>query len=232
MPYYISTLSLMPLLLLQALWVRYNIIKLPEARGQRFGSVGKNDNTINLLIIGDSATAGVGVEEQKDALSGQLLANLAVKNKVNWQLIASTGLTSAELIQKIEALQTQKFDYVLVSVGVNDVTGLTKENIWLSNLDTIFNLFNTKFDDPKVLMTALPPMHLFTGILQPLRWWLGKRAKRLNKLMLLATTDNSQCSVLTIDLPFAPEYLAKDGFHPSKLAYGVWANQAAKALTI
>jgi lysophospholipase L1-like esterase len=205
------------------------MIKLPEALGERSGTAGSGKK-INLLIIGDSASAGVGTKEQKNALSGQLVANLATTNTVNWQLVASTGLTSTALINEIEAIESQKFDFVLVSIGVNDVTGLTKQHQWVSNIKTIVDLCNVKFDNPKVLMTALPPMHLFTGLLQPLRWWLGLRAKKLNELMTLISTDYNQCSVLTINIPFAPQYLAQDGFHPSSLAYSVWAEQAAKAL--
>ena len=230
-PYYISTVLLLPLLLLQAIWVRFSMIKLPEALGERSGSTG-NGSPISLLIIGDSATAGVGTHEQKNALSGQLSNNLAINNQVNWQLVASTGLTSTQLINEIEKLETQTFDFILVSIGVNDVTGLTKESLWVSNIEAIVSLCSTKFGTPKVLLTALPPMHLFTGIMQPLRWWLGVRAKRLNTLMMQTTANYSQCCVLTIDIPFTSEYLAQDGFHPSALAYGVWAEQAATALKL
>lgn len=219
----------MPILLLQAVWVRLSMIKLPEALGERSGTAGSGKK-INLLIIGDSASAGVGTKAQKNALSGQLVANLATNNTVNWQLVATTGLTSTALISEIENIKNQRFDFVLVSIGVNDVTGLTKQHQWVSNIKTIVDLCNVKFDNPKVLMTALPPMHLFTGLLQPLRWWLGLRAKKLNELMTLTSTDYNQCSVLTINMPFAPQYLAQDGFHPSSLAYSVWAEQAAKAL--
>ena len=219
----------MPILLLQAVWVRLSMIKLPEALGERSGTAGSGKK-INLLIIGDSASAGVGTKAQKNALSGQLVANLATTNTVNWQLVATTGLTSTALISEIENIKNQRFDFVLVSIGVNDVTGLTKQHQWVSNIKTIVDLCNVKFDNPKVLMTALPPMHLFTGLLQPLRWWLGLRAKILNELMTLTSTDYNQCSVLTINMPFAPQYLAQDGFHPSSLAYSVWAEQAAKAL--
>ena len=219
----------MPILLLQAVWVRLSMIKLPEALGERSGTAGSGKK-INLLIIGDSASAGVGTKEQKNALSGQLVANLATANTVNWQLVATTGLTSTTLISEIKQIKNQRFDFVLVSIGVNDVTGLTKEHQWISNINNILELCNVKFDNPKVLMTALPPMHLFTGLLQPLRWWLGARAKKLNELMILATATNSQCHVLTIEIPFAPQYLAQDGFHPSSLAYTVWAEQATSAL--
>lgn len=222
----------MPLLILQAFWVRFNIIKLPEAKGERCGYAGDEGESINLLIIGDSATAGVGVDEQKDALSGRLSNKLSVNNNVSWKLVAQAGLTSEELIKEIDVLKPQKFDYVVVSVGVNDVIQLTSDKNWIKNLHTIFNLLTTKFEQPKVLMTALPPMHLFTKIPQPLRGWLGYRAKKLNTVMMMVASENSHCSVMTINLPFTPEYLAKDGFHPSKLAYNIWAEQAAKEFTL
>jgi len=118
----------------------------------------------------------------------------------------------------------------LVSVGVNDVSHLTLSKDWLNNLHVILDLLNTKFAEPKVLLTGIPPMHLFTGIPQPLRWCLGKRAKRLNQLMVKVAADKSQCSVLTVNFPITSEYLAEDGVHPSKLAYHAWAKQAAEVL--
>jgi len=228
-PYYIATVVLMPFLLIQAYWARFNALELPEALGERSGYSGTG-SSVNILIIGDSAAAGVGVDEQKDALAGQLASILAIKHRVSWQLVASTGFTSADLIKKIKALPVQTFDYVLVSVGVNDTTHLNSATEWVSSIDIMTNLLATKFDDPKVLLTAIPPMHLFTGLPQPLRWWLGMRAKGLNKLMTISVEDKNQCSVLTVTSPLTPEYLADDGIHPSKLAYRVWAKQAAEAL--
>lgn len=46
--------------------------------------------------------------------------------------------------------------------------------------------------------------------------------------MISAAKDKNNCSVLAFDLPFKPEFIAKDGIHSSKLAYSVWANQAAQ----
>ena len=216
----------MPLLLLQVCWARINILKLPEALGKRSGQYGEGVK-LKLLIIGDSAAAGVGVNEQKDGLAGQLTANLAAKYKVEWSLIANTGFTSTDLIKELTALTEQTFDYVLVSVGVNDVTHLTRANHWSNNIRTIAKLLDTKFGTPKVLLTSVPPIQRFTAIPSPLRWLLGLRAKRLNELLINASKGKKHYSLLTFNFPFEAEFLAKDGIHPSKLAYSVWANQAA-----
>ena len=216
----------MPLLLLQAIWVRLRTIKLPEAQGQRTGVCGQGE-PLTLLVLGDSAAAGVGTNLQEDALAGQLSALLAIKNQTHWHLVAKTGLTSTDIVNELQSLPAQKFDLVLVSVGVNDVSHFTHQQQWLNNIHTIVKLLKTKFGAEQVLLSSVPPMHLFTAIAQPLRWWLGLRAKKLNALMTVAVANIDKCSILTVDLPFRPEYLAKDGVHPSKLAYKVWAEQAA-----
>ncbi len=219
----------MPLLLFQVIWVRLTVLGLQEPCGDRSGLFGDGDKR-KLLIIGDSAAAGVGVAEQKDALAGQLTARLALKYKVSWSLVASTGFTSTDVIKELTTLSAQTFDYVLISVGVNDVTHSTRSSHWVSNIKTIVELLSTKFGAPKVLFSSVPPMHLFKAIPFPLSWWLGIRANRLNELMTCAIEGNKQYSLLTFDIPFTPEFLAKDGIHPSKLAYSVWANQAVEKI--
>ena len=66
----LSTLVLLPVLFVQGTKVRKNTPRLLEASGDREGIVGKG-RPLSLLILGDSAAAGVGVETQQDALSGR-----------------------------------------------------------------------------------------------------------------------------------------------------------------
>ena len=229
--FYIATLVLIPLLFIQALWVRFQTLKLPEPIGKRSGTCGEGDE-ISLLIIGDSAAAGVGVNDQTNALAGQLSKKLSAKHKVNWTLIANTGLTSIGLIEKFSALTMQKFDYILVSIGVNDVTHLTTKDHWLNNIKSLIKLLNADFNSSKVIFSNIPPMHLFSNIPQPLRWWLGARAKSFNKQLATAIEHNEQCTFLTFDIPFNQKHLAADKFHPSEHAYSLWAEIAAESIIL
>lgn len=230
--YYATTALITPLLLIQAFWVKLTVLRLAEPCGKRSGDFGNGDENskLKLLIIGDSAAAGVGVDSQKDALAGQLTTMLADKYKVNWCLIANTGFTSTDVITELTALSAQSFDYVVISIGVNDVTHFTRARQWSINIKTLTNILDTKFGAPKVLLTSVPPMQRFTAIPAPLRWWLGNRANKLNELMLAEVKDKNHYSVLTFDLPFKPEFIAKDGIHPSKISYHVWANQASETI--
>jgi lysophospholipase L1-like esterase len=221
----------MPLLLLQAFWLRFKTLKLPEPEGKRSGHCGSGDQ-INVLIIGDSAAVGVGVSEQTDALAGQLSKILSVTHRVNWTLIAQTGLNSADLIEKLKALPIQPFDYILISVGVNDVISVTTESDWHNNVNILVKLLKTKFTTSKVLFSNVPPIHSFSTIPQPLRWWLGKRAKNFNQQLSLVIENNQQCSTLTLNLPFKAKYLAEDQFHPSIHTYQLWAKLAADTMLL
>lgn len=226
-PYYVATALLLPVLAIQAFWVKAKVLRLPEPSGERSGKQGSDGNELSILVLGDSAAAGVGVEVQEHALTCQLAENLATKYQVNWQLVAKTGFTSKDIIQELNTLPEQTFDYVVVSVGVNDVTHLTSMKRWNSNIQTIVNVIKDKFNSPAVLLTCVPPMQLFKSLPYPLSWWLGLRAKRFNNVMAEISEDKTHCSLLSFDLPFEPEFLAQDGFHPSNVAYRIWANQAA-----
>jgi hypothetical protein len=79
----ISTLFLLPVIVAQGIVVKQRTPKLIEPIGERQGIVGLG-RPLSLLILGDSAAAGVGVEYQHQALSGVLLSQLMNEYKLTW----------------------------------------------------------------------------------------------------------------------------------------------------
>ncbi len=77
---------LAPILIFQGKSVRKNTLRLPEASGQRKGIQGSGETNIRILIIGDSASAGVGIDRQANALSGQILICFGQGYKIEWEL--------------------------------------------------------------------------------------------------------------------------------------------------
>ena len=65
---------LLPVILLQALWVRKKTAVLPEPDGERVltSADSKLLLTNNVLVIGDSAAAGAAATTQRGALTGLL----------------------------------------------------------------------------------------------------------------------------------------------------------------
>lgn len=227
--YRLRVLALSPLLLMQGLYVRKVTPRLPEAAGARAGEAGTGP-ALRVLILGDSAAAGVGTAEQQHALSGQLAERLAGDYRLSWQLWAQNGRNSGQCVALLERQPPEAFDTVLISLGVNDVTGGLALNQWLRQQHRLVELLLGKFSARHVIFTPLPPMHHFPALPQPLRWVLGMRAKQFNQALRGFIDDRPQCSLLAFDLPMQAEFIASDGFHPSAVTYALWAEQAAAAI--
>lgn len=223
------TLALAPVLFGQGKRVKKNMLRLPEPVGERAGIVGTGQ-PLRLLILGDSAAAGVGVETQQQALSGQLVQQLSQHYQVHWRLEASTGHTSEEVIERIKSqIEPQPYDVVVTSVGVNDVTRLVSPKKWIGLQQQLLQQIRHKFQPKLILLTSVPPMHLFSALPQPLRWHLGSYVQAMNKALAELLKANPECVQITLpleqgqgDIP-----LANDGFHPSAEVYQAWATLLA-----
>lgn len=215
-------LLLAPWLMWQGRQVRKNTLRLPEANGPRAGQSGTGE-PLRLLILGDSAAAGVGCSQQHEALSGQLVAGLTERFQVDWQLWAKSSLTCAGILALAQQqASAAPFDVVVISAGVNDVTRRTPRPQWRNDLQALTNYLRHERGAKQIIFTAIPPMHKFPALPQPLRWFVGQQAIALNN-DLQAHCQQAGCDYLTFDFPFQPEYMAKDGFHPSPKATTLWA---------
>lgn len=239
MIYHLLSFIIAPILILQGLYVRRVTPKLPEPDGPRSGAVGTGPKT-RVLILGDSAAAGVGVDTQDKALSGRLVETLCKTHEVVWKLLASTGDDSKDILTLLQSVKKESFDSVIVSVGVNDVTSQTRLDVWERNLQSIIDILKEKFNAQFIYLTCLPPMHLFPALPQPIRWWLGIRAKRLNTILEGVIESNQKCVLVRVPLSFdkgSVEYveenkdiLAEDGFHPGESTYRLWGTHVAQLI--
>lgn len=226
MKHTLATVGLGPLLLLQGLYVRRVTPRLPEPAGPRRGEAGQGA-PLRLLVTGDSAAAGVGAAHQDEALAGQLVAALAPHFRVRWALEAQTGRTTADALAHLQALPGEEFDVVVTSLGVNDVTGGVGVAPWLARQRSLVEVLRDKFQARQVFLTALPPMHEFPALPQPLRWYLGAQARRFNAQLGAWAPAQPGCRFVMPE--FVPEEgaMASDGFHPGPAAYAQWARHLA-----
>ena len=82
----------------------------------------------------------------------------------------------------------------------------------------------------QILMTPVPPMHLFPALPAPLNWVLGQEAKRYNHALTALAQNTPDLHLLDFTLPMDPSLMAADGFHPAPALYRLWADTAARAL--
>lgn len=149
----LSTLFLLPVLFIQGHKVRKNTPRLAEAKGEREGRAGQG-KSLSLLILGDSAAAGVGVENQKDALSGAIIQELQNEFSLQWKLHAKTGDTTRQVFNALQHLEEQKYDVIVTSIGVNDVTKLTSAKSWIKQQKQLFEHIQKRFQ-PKLIIISV-----------------------------------------------------------------------------
>ncbi|MFU2327872.1 SGNH/GDSL hydrolase family protein [Pseudomonas sp. NFX98] len=225
----LTKIMLGPVLLMQGMYTRRVTPKLPEAEGERQGLVG-NGEALRLLVLGDSAAAGVGASTQAEALSGQVVSRLAKDYQVGWTLWARSGLDSQALLELLEQHAAQPFDVALLSIGVNDVTSTITDTQWIARQQQLLDVLLDKFGVKLVVISPLPPMHLFPALPQPLRWYLGNRAARFNAHLERLADRRDRCRMLTTHLAPVAGAMARDGFHPGPAIYSVWADDAAQVI--
>jgi len=216
-----ARLLLAPLLLAQGLWVRARAPLLPEPPGPRAGVIGSGA-PLRLLILGDSSAAGVGAPHQSEALSGQIAAALAPHVRLDWQLVASTGLTTSGALDRLRALPRAPVDIAVTVLGVNDVTRAVPHRRWIARQSALFDLLEGEFGARRILATAVPPMGAFPALPQPLRAVLGRDAARRDAL--LAALAATRPAVTHVPFPPLPggATMARDGFHPGPAIYRIW----------
>ncbi len=151
---------------------------------------------------------------------------------VEWRLVAINGLDSPGLVELLEETRAEKFDVVVLSIGVNDVTGLRSPSQWMQWQNQLAKVIQTRFGPRLLIHSALPPMHAFTALPQPLRWFLGRWALEMNRQLEVALSAQTKRK-LHWPLPEAVSGgMAVDGFHPGPLGYALWAKSLSKAILL
>jgi lysophospholipase L1-like esterase len=227
MIHHLATLVLGPILLLQGRHVRRNIPRLPEAPGPRRGTVGKGP-TIRLLITGDSAAAGVGARSQEEALAGQIVADLRADHRVTWQLEASTGATTADTLDRLDALGSRRFDVLVTSLGVNDVTRGVDLGRWMRQQRALVDVARGRFGVELFVIAGLPPVDGFPALPQPLRWYLGRRAREFTAHLRRWVDGEPGAHFVDLRFSLDASLMASDGFHPGPEIYAGWGERAAR----
>lgn len=225
-------LALLPVVLPQALWVRRTAVRLPPAAGAQNGLVGAaGAPPLRLLLLGESTVAGVGVELQEAALAGQLAVALAacLQRPVAWRACGENGITAAQACQRLlpQAL-AEPADLAVLVFGVNDTTHLSSLQTWDDSLRQLSRALVA--GGCRVVFTGVPPIEHFSALPWLLRKLLGWRAALMDHHLRRVCREEG-VGYQRLELEFADDYLARDGYHPSALGYRVWGEGLALALS-
>jgi lysophospholipase L1-like esterase len=224
-------IGLGPVLLAQGQWVRRSTPQLPEAAGPRLGTVAIAGDAapLRMLIVGDSSAAGVGVDTQDQALAppAAKLISRRFKMPVEWQLIARSGVNTREAIDLVASHELRPADLLVTALGVNDVTGQRAPRQFLRDYQALVSQLIKRVGARAVIVTGLPPMHILPPAPQPLRWYLGQCAHRLDEKLQHWVRESPRFAYVSLKWAAKPKDMARDGFHPGANQYRYWAQLVA-----
>lgn len=245
-------IALAPVYLYQGMKLKKTALRLPEAEGERRGrlTLASKDNssedkaTLNLMLLGDSSAAGVGVSSQQQALAGQLLEQLQLLpqiqqkfSQLEWSLHATSGHTSFDALRRLYVLPkpATAVDIMIVMIGVNDTTANISTSKWEQQLREIIGLSKRKFGAKHIIFPCLPPMQNMPAIPSPLNKLMGYKTQIMNEKLIQVCDHYDEVLALQFDLDNSDlqnqNFFAEDGFHPNSAAYLLLAEKLAKTIS-
>ncbi|MDQ1181776.1 MULTISPECIES: SGNH/GDSL hydrolase family protein [unclassified Rhodococcus (in: high G+C Gram-positive bacteria)] len=220
------------IVLAQGIRVRRSTPRLPAALGLK-GRIGETDGrAVQLVVLGDSLAAAVGVDQHADALGGHLATRISTRTSrpVEWTIIGRSGATAREVSALVDDAVLGAADIVVVSVGVNDTKNLHSRATWRAQLSALLDRVIEASPQAAILFIPLAPLAEFPALPAPLKTVLGRRADEFNAIAgeLIAVRPR----ILLSDVAFEPSHrmFAADGFHPSSALHGIFADGVVTAL--
>ena len=238
----IISLPLLPFIYFQGKNIRKKVPKLPEAKEPEGFVNGNFDKTLNILSIGESTIAGVGVDFHKNGFTGALANTLSkeLENNINWKVYAKSGYTVKQVCKNIvPKIEESSTDIIVVGMGGNDAFTLNSPKKWVSDIENLINLLQDKFPGTPIFFTNMPPIKEFPAFTKTIKFVIGNLVEilgnELNNIINNKENVYYYNEIVTLktwskrhSLPNNNSKIYfSDGVHPSKLTYHVWGEEMA-----
>ncbi len=229
-----------PALVLTAQGLRTaNAAYLPEPDYAVEAVVGQGwGEALRLVVLGDSTVAGIGAPGPRAALPVLVAERLAarLRRPVAVRGLGVSGARTADVTDaQAAALARVPAEAVCVVVGSNDATHALPP--WRMRAATRRMLGRVRAAAPgaPVVLGGIPEFHTVPAVPPPLRGVLGVEADLLRTAQRTGAAD---AGVRFVDIRAlasprfltTPASMSADGFHPSEVGYGYWADALAPAL--
>lgn len=204
---------------------------------------------LRLVVLGDSTTAGVGVEGAEDSLPYQLARRVADRRRrdvhvvsYGWAAARVADVARDQLPRALRPLRgdaTEPFlagaDVVALVIGANDATHRTPPRRFRADLRTVLEAVRLANPRAEVVLAGIPAFRGALRAVEPLIFLADQYARLLRRV---GRDEASRAGVAYADLATevprrvepGTSFLAVDRFHPSAAGYGVWADVIADAL--
>ncbi len=209
--------GLFPFALPQAIHLKRNAPRYAPPRCPTEGVVGSGER-LRLFGVGDSVVAGVGMDELQDALVGQATVQLAQQlgRAVHWSVHGRSGARAQHLLEDyLPELPEERADVIILSVGVNDITGMTMLPVFRRRLGRLLDELHRHSPNAVIGVSGLPPLDYFPLLPEPLRFASGQRGRAFDRAARRLVHRRHRVVHMPVEFETRDDNFCADGFHPS-----------------
>ena len=198
-----------------------------------------NTDNFQLLLLGESTMAGVGVATNEEGFAGSLARELAeqLQQTISWSVYAKSGYNTKKVtIELLPQIQEKSADLIVIGVGANDVFEVNTLFTWRKNVVDLIQSIRILFPETPIAFANMPPVKEFTAFPKALQFTLGNLSLLFQKELIIIVAESPNVYfddrllaleewILKNDPTATPADLFSDGVHPSKRSYGLWARE-------
>jgi lysophospholipase L1-like esterase len=243
----LAVVVLGPLLLLgvEVQLARTGGTRLDDEAGQRprQRTVRPGPAPLHVVWLGDSTSTGVGAGDFEDSMAWRVAAGLA-DGPVTLTVLGRSGDQVHEVLDRQlpdlpEILLGEASAHVvLVSIGANDVTALTRRPTFRARYAELVDGLEAALAgvDARLVLVGIPDIGTAPRLLPPLRQLAGRRGAQLDgEIARVARRAGHHHVDLAgrTSRTFSSDpdrYFSADEYHPSSDGHGVWADAVLASL--
>lgn len=192
-------------------------------------STGKPTKDIVYIALGDSLTAGSGVDSVSSTFPYLLAQKIANEQKAKVTLV-NLGILGARaedvLARELPFIQKYHPTLITLVVGVNDIHYSKSVGGFLKNTDSLVNLLVAS--GAKVVVATVPFVGGKEIMLPPYQFYFDLETKKFNESLTLLMVDKN---IEVVDLYTkthedalnGTNYYSRDNFHLNAAGYNTWA---------
>ena len=177
---------------------------------------------VKILLTGSGASIGFGVLSHELALAGHLARQVtAITGRaVDTDIVVDREMTASTMLDVLSRQPIERFDVVLLSLGLMETLMFAPVSSWRSDLAAVFELLEAEGrDDQEVFLIGIPPLSALQKYPMAIRMLGVRHAAALNEASREATGPRAR----TTFLPFEATASGETDRFRSSATYSRWA---------
>lgn len=191
---------------------------------------------LKYAVLGDSTTVGQGGEYAQGIAVSTAQHIVEKGHKVTYQNFAVSGAAVRDVLrEQVDEVAVTSPDVILISIGANDVTHLTRLSEVEATTNAIIDKLQASNRKVKIIITGSPQMGSVPRFPQPVKYFAKVRTGQINKVFEKVAKDKGVVFARIAEktgptFMAHPELFAVDKFHPTTKGYNVWVPVLNEAL--